>query len=1104
MASDLNFLRDSIVNAVKEECFIDNCESIEQCGAINRIIKYLNEYQNNNAQFQNANYPYLTDDFNHVLIKHLTENHRTITRNKEFESIHNYIMTKVHPCNLENCHIYIRNNRNRETENILSNDSTESHRKLDKYYKYKLETMDTMHCFLIHSFDTGFRIRTDVFTANDSIKQKDSSNELHTNDTMTKLYTYLKTKRELVQNIRGTERSNNTKFVTNMNAQNEMKQKDNNTGTLNDYSFGNEYDYWIQIGKKPFIRKKFSNLRQEVLHNKIFTIDKTVFSAILYKAKGKLSSQYAKSLKVEGWIMGCRLTRGAPGTRFESKDYVPSPMTLEHLLSVLLYTDLDKLSYYFSSTFRSLTGSTLEEDAKRNAEYANWSRFLIETVSFFGTSVNESHIETYYHGINCKLIFTSFCSKCIGPTSTTAQLSVACIFAKSQGMILEFQNGSTHMSFKYFNCSWVSCFSNEDERLFIFSQWPDNRLIITGLRDMKLQKNYTCYMHALISLTDIVVGITREYKQWEESKFDIIILRQLFQHFDTRISYKNKLPTYINNLFAAFVQKITHIKISLSVLNAKYPRLKSLFFDDNPEMIKLVTICNIFNQCTSIHISYGKCGPPDWNMHTDMYFDETCFDSVFSKIQTLNSNKNVMNKITIQYIKPYSPETFDKYQCKLEKLGYSVDCKYINMFNANKEPNADIVIEFVGKYKIASLTEVRTCWGGDYDAFYRQQRHKFKLLICNWMRRCGLGWNKRKYFSYQTINDILDYYDMIYRNRGGTQIYWIEQNKDGILPNDNSKVDIEYIGYCCNDNDEKFTNILFTGDEKEFVRRRETLHLNSEHIVSGLRNAMKNINEGSKVKIWVPRYEAYKGEGFKTLVPPNCDLLFVLTLHKVINDPSKTSIDDIEQDFIPDVETLNWTNKLYEAINNKLTKLEMHDLTEKDINTIDWDLLIQCVSVTWLNIKMKKSVKNIEFPNQIFQMKNLKYLTICDYPFKFLSSNLGNLSNLESLSITTNNWNTDLNLICLPQTIGTLAKLSSLALTGCNKCHYIPYEILNCKIESIYKSGVEFYGDKYAYGQTQMLLPPLPKPKIYNNSNNINIFNLLLKSYGFTSQIIDI
>eukprot|EP01084_Bolivina_argentea_P036834 68104_1 len=138
---------------------------------------------------------------------------------------------------------------------------------------------------------------------------------------------------------------------------------------------------------------------------------------------------------------------------------------LNNILSVILYTDYDTLSFMFSCTFRQIKpNETIKDLENKNIEYGNWSKYLIQTVNCYGKEIDESDINIFYHGISY-MYFDEFIARFNSPTSTTTKLQIATIFAKNNGIILELKKCDP--SLRYFNCSFVSCFGNENERLFI-------------------------------------------------------------------------------------------------------------------------------------------------------------------------------------------------------------------------------------------------------------------------------------------------------------------------------------------------------------------------------------------------------------------------------------------------------------------------------------------------------------------------------------------------------------------------------------------------------------------------------------------------------------
>ena len=166
-----------------------------------------------------------------------------------------------------------------------------------------------------------------------------------------------------------------------------------------------------------------------------------------------------------------------------------SSLKKSNIMALILYCDYDELSFEFSKTFRKLHKKESDLELKeRNGEYFNWSKLIRETVECFGTYLMESKISIFYHGVSY-LLLNSFVSYFCGPTSTTTQMSVATTFAKDDGLILELSMDDGRLSF--FNCSWLSCFGNEDERLFCGAYKP---LKFNSIRYLKLNENYELFI----------------------------------------------------------------------------------------------------------------------------------------------------------------------------------------------------------------------------------------------------------------------------------------------------------------------------------------------------------------------------------------------------------------------------------------------------------------------------------------------------------------------------------------------------------------------------------------------------------------------------------
>ena len=177
------------------------------------------------------------------------------------------------------------------------------------------------------------------------------------------------------------------------------------------YTNTQEEDYQYNAGrtfKEMSVVHKFGNLKEEIL-------DKLPLSC--YELTIEKCQHYMKSEEI-------RKLRASPCDKvlhYGIRGW--KPIGFEHVFSVALYTDYDKLCDEFSKSFRKEEGETLESLKKRNGEYFWWSKLLRETVEYFGDDTKTSSVSKFYHGTS-RLYFSQFNAYFFGPTSTSAQIEV--------------------------------------------------------------------------------------------------------------------------------------------------------------------------------------------------------------------------------------------------------------------------------------------------------------------------------------------------------------------------------------------------------------------------------------------------------------------------------------------------------------------------------------------------------------------------------------------------------------------------------------------------------------------------------------------------------
>eukprot|EP01084_Bolivina_argentea_P295275 508303_1 len=443
-----NYILNNSTRSNKMPKFIDKCESTEKCESIKRMISILKYQCTNNIDINASELLsksfLILNDYHHILDHHLNEDNISKTKSDEQFT---YILNEINfKCELITCNRYIRNNRQRET------------RKLDYDCNLSMyvDLLDTIHCLFLHSTDTGYRIIPQ--SLNTIIKMwphinDDHDNKLNNNHNLSydketvQLKAYLSQKRKLLQAVKGTYRLYNNKFMTpimsqcNANLIDTDEKKFENCD-INASTFG---EFWGG-SNGSLIMIKYESMKEELLNNKIFSVEKTAFD-----------SAYAKGIFLLKESLKIKRIKSIKGNEIE----------IYNILSVICYTDFDTLCFNFGQTFRrNSENNSSESVADSQREFWHWSQKLIQTINCYGTIINESNITKLYHGINL-LYFDNFITEFIAPVSTSTRLEIALMLTNDDGLILELGKYEKSNNIKYFNCSFVSCYANEYERLFI-------------------------------------------------------------------------------------------------------------------------------------------------------------------------------------------------------------------------------------------------------------------------------------------------------------------------------------------------------------------------------------------------------------------------------------------------------------------------------------------------------------------------------------------------------------------------------------------------------------------------------------------------------------
>eukprot|EP01083_Nonionella_stella_P005177 15022_1 len=215
------------------------------------------------------------------------------------------------------------------------------------------------------------------------------------------------------------------------------------------YGFGIEYSY-------IHLKGMFECLRDELMQNKLIHVTTSQYQNLLIKAIKK----HRIILENDEHNLICKYFK------FEYNIIRNQPIGIRHFLAVIMYTDLSKFCTAFRATYRKIENEGMKEMTKRHTQLYWYSRFLFESVEFFGQEMDKTM--RVYHGLSKAMKFERFTTYFNQPISSTLSFVAAKLFARGSGVILKLRRGvlPTSVTPKYLSVSWLSGYPEEDEKLF--------------------------------------------------------------------------------------------------------------------------------------------------------------------------------------------------------------------------------------------------------------------------------------------------------------------------------------------------------------------------------------------------------------------------------------------------------------------------------------------------------------------------------------------------------------------------------------------------------------------------------------------------------------
>eukprot|EP01083_Nonionella_stella_P008484 24492_1 len=563
--------------------------SISECDHFKALLIVMNDYEETNHSYlELIDIDDVINNYIHLIHQHDDD--------ESFDYIHNKLNAPT--CDILQCHLFMRNHRNRNKTN-LSN----LYHSNDEHIIIRKQILDKIHCHFTHSFDIGHRLRT-----------KDKINENDINS----LIKSLKNKHVMYTQIsRKLDESTNSKFVTTL-------QHKNDNDILNEYDFGIDFFYddewWSNV------KNKYKSFKEELLCNK--TMSASHFNWELKKAEKHHNSRYCQKVLIN---------------KVQRKNEENNPeghvdITVEHILSAMIYCNYDVLQEAFTKTYRRIYSNESKESMwKRHEEFYFLGKFLKQTVRRIGTKIHRGNITKFYHGVGETLLFSlKRINKILSPLSTSSSKAVGIHFASS-GILVEFGDQEGSAFNMHFNVSWCSDFTNEHEYLFVQSA--------VGLKLVNIINVNTCFeCRIYLEAMNLLNSMDVFSENYNAPKAEIAV--KLIKH-ETKMEEWDSLNVYVQNMFHVYCSKKTFLGWSWKELES-YVQIYDIFKSDKYDGIDIGFVNRLYPHLEEINIfDMNLCIlllESVWNhLHAEM----TCLQTIEIHVPKQNEGISINDAVEI-------------------------------------------------------------------------------------------------------------------------------------------------------------------------------------------------------------------------------------------------------------------------------------------------------------------------------------------------------------------------------------------------------------------------------------------------------------------------
>ena len=505
--------------------WITKCSQIQRLSIYKKRLQFenenllidINKYQIDiNDMMKEINYDNikLLNDFNYLKVYYF--DNKKINRNYHY--IHQNLCKKLKNAtkDISGSFLLTRNYRNRSDlkddkmmkEWYFVSAESDINDNMIKFINTQ-QLFDKIYCYFIHGYDIGSILtkqeekiwnNKDNHNKNNNDDDDDNNNnkdEWYRSDALFNIGRIIEAKRlNLTTKISGLAKlrykKKNNRFLTNYESQYMTGYRyyywdyHKNNDKLDYHNPGYSYCDW-------YIEPKYDSLKTELMFNNIHNITLVQWNQLLIKAKQYQQTEYVKT-----------------SISKKQNDNNNNGVTVAHIVALLAYSNFDRLTRKFKTTFwKKPISETNESLKRRHSNFCHFSRLLRELIEKYGARhyFYDKYEKSFYHGINTDTPYRTILSTYSFLSFTTSYQNIVCA-SDNNGLVLEVEeNDYFFCSPKYINCSIFSDYPAENEYVFIPAEVPNVQLFqVRNVYDPRLGYNFKSYLDSLLIIRQMVDG----------------------------------------------------------------------------------------------------------------------------------------------------------------------------------------------------------------------------------------------------------------------------------------------------------------------------------------------------------------------------------------------------------------------------------------------------------------------------------------------------------------------------------------------------------------------------------------------------------------------